>query len=65
MSERTAEGIRTEIADERRRLDEDLGTLQAYLRSVVRFLIAGIAVVALLKGGKSMRTGIRLIWKIL
>ena len=42
MSERTAEAIRKELADERRRLDDDLDTLQAELRSFVPYLIAGL-----------------------
>lgn len=65
MSERTAEAIRAEIADERRRLDDDLDTLQAELRSLVPFLVAGVAAVALLTGGKGIRIGARLIWKLL
>lgn len=65
MSERTAEGIRKEIADERRGLDDDLDTLQAELRSFVPFLIAGVVAVALLTGGKGIRTGVRLIRKLL
>ncbi len=52
MSERTVEGIRSEIADERRRLDDDLDTLQAELRSFVPYLIAGVVAVALLTGAR-------------
>ena len=51
MSERTAEEIRKEIVDERRRLDNDLDTLQAELRSFVPYLIAGVVAVALITGG--------------
>ena len=65
MSERTAEEIRKEIVDERRRLDDDLDTLQAELRSYEPYLIAGVVAVALLTGGKGVRTGVRLIWKLL
>ncbi len=65
MSERTAEEIRREIADERRRLDDDLDTLQAELRSFVPYVIGVVVAVALLTGGKGVRTGVRLIWKIL
>lgn len=65
MSERTAEEIRKEIVDERRRLDDDLDTLQAELRSFVPYLIAGVVAVALLTGGKGAKTGFRLIWKLL
>jgi hypothetical protein len=42
MSERTAEQIRTEIAAERLRLDDDLDAFQAELRSFVPYLIAGV-----------------------
>ena len=65
MSERTAVEIRREIADERRRLDDELEALQAELRSFVPYLIAGVVAVALLTGGKGIRTGARLIWKFL
>ncbi len=65
MSERTAEEIRKEITDERRRLDDELDTLQAELRSFVPFLIAGVVAVALLTGGKGIRIGARLVWKLL
>ena len=65
MSERGAEQIRTEIADERRLLDEDLDKLQAELRSLVPYLIAGVVAVAVLTGGKGLKTGTKLIWKLL
>ena len=65
MSERTAEEIRKEIVDERRRLDDDLDTLQAELRSFVPYLIAGVVAVALITVGKGVRSGVRLIWKLL
>ena len=65
MSERTAEQIRSEMAEERRRLDDDLDALQAELRSFVPYVIAGVVAVALLTGGRSRRTGARLIWKFL
>jgi hypothetical protein len=65
MSERTAEQIRAEIASERRRLDDDLDALQAEIRSFVPYLIAGVAAVAIVTGGKELRAGSRLIWKLL
>jgi hypothetical protein len=65
MSERTAEQIRTEIAGERRRLDDDLDAFQAEVRSFVPYLIGGVVAVAVLTGGKGLRTGSRLIRKLL
>jgi hypothetical protein len=65
MSERTAEQIRTEIAAERLRLDDDLDAFQAEVRSFVPYLIAVVAAVAVLTGGKGLKTGFRLIWKLL
>ena len=65
MSDRTAEQIRIEMAEERRRLDDDLDDLQAEVRSFVPLLIAGVAALALITGGKGVKTGIRLIWKLL
>jgi hypothetical protein len=65
MSDRTAEQIRAEIAYERRRLDDDLDALQAEIRSFVPYLIAGVAAVAIVTGGKGLRAGSRLIWKLL
>jgi hypothetical protein len=65
MSERTAEQIRTEMAEERRRLDNDLDALQAELRSFVPYLIAGVVGLALFTGGKGLKTGIRVIWRLL
>jgi hypothetical protein len=65
MSERTAEQIRSEITDQRWHLDSDLDALQAEVRSFVPYLIAGIVVIAVLTGGKGLKTGIKLIWKFL
>ena len=65
MPERSAEQIRMELADERRRLDDDLDALQAEVRSLVPYVVAGVVAVALLTGGKGLRTGIRLIWRLL
>jgi hypothetical protein len=65
MSERSAEQIRTEIAAERRRLDDDLDAFQAEVRSFVPYLIAAVVAVAILTAGKGLRTGFRLIWKLL
>jgi hypothetical protein len=48
VPERTAEKIRTEIAAERMRLQEDVAALKARLRSLVPFVAGGVAVAALL-----------------
>jgi hypothetical protein len=65
MSDRSAEQIRTELAAERRRLDDDLDALQAEVRSLVPYLIAGVVAVALITGGKGLKTGARVIWRLL
>jgi hypothetical protein len=65
MSDRTAEQIRADITEERRRLDGDLEALRAEVRSFVPYLIAAVAAVAVLTGGKGLRSGVRLIWKLL
>ena len=66
MSEKrgTAE-IRTEIAAERQRLDADLDTLQAEVRSLVPVVAAGLAVVALVTFRKNMKAGLRMIWRLI
>jgi hypothetical protein len=65
MSKRTTEEIRREIAAERQHLDEDLGALQAELRSFVPLLAVGLGAVALLGAAKGAKTGIRLVSKLL
>jgi hypothetical protein len=65
VSERTADQIRMEMAEERRRLDDDLDDLQAELRSFVPILIAGVVALALFTRGRGLKTGIRVIWKLL
>ena len=65
MSERTADQIRSEMAEERRRLDDDLDALREELRSLVPFVIAGVVALALLTGGKGLKTGIRVVWRLL
>jgi hypothetical protein len=65
MSDRTAEQIRMEMAEERRRLDGELEALHAEIRSLVPVLIAGVVALALVTGGKGLKTGIRVIWKLL
>jgi hypothetical protein len=65
MSDRTAEQIRLEMAEERRRLEGELEALHAEIRSLVPVLIAGVVALALVTGGKGLKTGIRVIWKLL
>jgi hypothetical protein len=65
MSERTAEEIRAELALERRRLDHDLEAFRAELRTFVPALIAGVFALALVTGGRGLRSGVKLIWKLL
>ena len=66
MSEkRGAEEIRAEIAAERQRLDADLSALQAELRSLVPFVVAGLGVVALVTFRKSTTAGLRSIWRLM
>ena len=65
MSERTIEQIRVEIAEERRRLDDDIEALHAELRSFVPYVIAGVVALAVFPGGKGLRSGARLVWRLL
>jgi Flp pilus assembly pilin Flp len=65
MSSRTAEQIRTEMAEERRRLDDEVGALHAEIRSLVPILAVGVVALALVTGGKGLKTGLRVIWKLL
>ena len=64
MPERGTEAIRKEIAAERDGLDADLDALQAELRSLVPFVVAGVAAVALITFRKGARNGLKLIWKL-
>jgi hypothetical protein len=65
MSERTIEQIRSDLADERRHLEDDIDSLQAELRSFVPYVIAGVVALALFTGGKGLRTGMRVVWRLL
>ncbi len=66
MSEkRGTADIRTEIAAERQRLDDDLNALKGEVRSLVPLAAAGLAVVALVTFRKSARTGLRLMWRLI
>jgi hypothetical protein len=57
--------IRTEIAAERQRLDDDLNALQAEFRSLVPLAAAGLAVVALVTFRKSASAGLRMMWRLI
>jgi len=65
MSERTIEQIRSDIADERRHLEDEIDSLQAELRSFVPYVIAGVVALALFTGGKGLKTGMRVVWRLL
>jgi hypothetical protein len=65
MSERTIEQIRLEIAEERRRLEVDIDALQAEIRSFVPYVIAGVVTLAVFTGGKGLKTGLRVVWRLL
>ena len=66
MSEKGGvEELRTEIAAERQRLDDDLTALQAELRSLVPLVAAGLALVALVTFRKSARAGLRTMWRLI
>lgn len=64
MSERTAEDIRSELAAERQRLDEDLERLKSDVRGIAAFLVAGLVVVALVTWILGRRSGARTVWNL-
>ena len=64
MSERTTEEIRSEIAAERQRLDEDLTALRSEIRSLGLLVVAGLVVVALVTWRKGSREGVEAVWKL-
>jgi hypothetical protein len=64
MPDRSAEELRKEIAAERQGLDADLDSLQAELRSLVPFVVGGLAVVALVTFRKSAKSGLRMIGRL-
>jgi hypothetical protein len=65
MPERGAEEIRKEIAAERQGLDSDLDQLQSELRSLVPFVIGGVAVVALVTFRKGTMKGMRMVLRLI
>ena len=64
MSERTTESIRSEIAAERQRLDDDLAALQSEIRSLGVLVAAGLVVVALVTWRKGSRDGVTAVWRL-
>jgi hypothetical protein len=62
---RGTQEIRKEIAAERQRLDDDLGALQAELRSLVPLVAGGLAIVALVTFRKSAGAGLRMMWRLI
>ena len=64
MSERTVEEIRTEIAAERQRLNDDLTALRSEIRSLGVLVAAGLVVVALVTWRKGSREGVAAVWKL-
>ena len=64
MSERTTEEIRSEIAAERQRLDEDLTALRSEIRSLGLLVVAGLVVVALVTWRRGSRDGVAAVWKL-
>jgi hypothetical protein len=65
MSERTTEAIRSEIAAERQRLDDDLTALQSEIRSLGVLVAAGLVVVALVTWRKGSRDGVTAVWRLI
>ena len=64
MSERTVEELRTEIAAERQRLNDDLTALQSEIRSLGVLVAAGLVVVALVAWRNGSRKGVATVWKL-
>ena len=64
MSERTVEDIRSEMAAERQRLDDDLARLKSDVRSLAIFVAAGLVVVALVTWFLGKRRGAATVWKL-
>jgi len=65
MPDRSVEEIRLEIAAERQGLASDLDALHDEVRSVVPFAVGTLIAVALLSRQKRLRSGFKLLWKLL
>jgi len=65
MPERAVEEIRLEIASERQGLATDMNALQDEVRTVVPVAVTTLIAVALLTRQKRLRSGLKLLWKLL
>jgi hypothetical protein len=65
MSNRTVEEIRSEIAAERQRLDDDLVALRTEIRSLGVLVAAGLVVVGLVTWRKGSRGGVTAVWRLI
>ncbi len=64
MSERTVEEIRTEIAAERQRLNDDLTAMRSEALSLGLLVAAGLGVVALVTWRKGSRKGVAAVLRL-
>ena len=64
MSERTVEGIRKEMATERRGLEDDLARLKSDVRSLGIFAAAGLVVIGLVTWRLGKRKGAATVWTL-
>ena len=65
MPERPVEEIRLEIAAERQALATDLDALKDEARSFVSIVLGGLITVAVLARQRNLRTGVKMLFKIL
>ena len=65
MPDRSVEEIRLEIASERQALATDLDALHDEVRSIVPVALGTAIAVALLLRQKRLRSGVKILWKIL
>ena len=65
MPDRTVEEIRRDIASERQRLADDLDALHGEARSFVPVAVGGLLALALLSRGKHLKSGVKLLWRLL
>ena len=65
MPDRSVEEIRLEIASERQGLATDLDELHDEVRSIVPVALGTLIAVALLLRQKRLRSGVKILWKIL
>jgi hypothetical protein len=65
MPERPVEEVRLEIASERQGLATDLDGLKDEVRSIVPVAVGTLLAVALLAREKRLRSGVKLLWKLL